>query len=104
MPGLLLAGDAAGFIDPMTGDGLHFAIKGAELAASAALEALAHGPKEAHVALAVARRRAFAGKHLFNRTLRRLVDSSMLGLVAAGARVAPDFVRAAIRIAGDVPR
>src|SRR4029077_10537915 len=24
MPGLLLAGDAAGFIDPMTGDGLRF--------------------------------------------------------------------------------
>ena len=32
-PGLLLAGDAAGFIDPMTGDGLRFALMGAELAA-----------------------------------------------------------------------
>ena len=31
-PGLLLAGDAAGFIDPMTGDGLRFALVGAELA------------------------------------------------------------------------
>ena len=29
MPGLLLAGDAAGFIDPMTGDGLRFAFRGA---------------------------------------------------------------------------
>ena len=36
--GLLLAGDAAGFIDPMTGDGLRFAIRGGELAADAALE------------------------------------------------------------------
>src|SRR6185503_8471347 len=36
VPGLLLAGEAAGFIDPMTGDGLRFAIRGAELAASAA--------------------------------------------------------------------
>ena len=27
-PGLLLAGDAAGFIDPMTGDGMRFAIRG----------------------------------------------------------------------------
>ena len=28
-PGLLLAGDAAGFIDPITGDGLRFALLGA---------------------------------------------------------------------------
>ena len=41
--GLLLAGDAAGFIDPMTGDGLRFAIRGGELAAFAALDALASG-------------------------------------------------------------
>src|SRR3954468_16669273 len=41
--GLLLAGDAGGFIDPMTGDGLRFAIRGAELAASAAIEALTRG-------------------------------------------------------------
>ena len=32
--GLLLAGDAAGFIDPMTGDGLRYALVGAELAAA----------------------------------------------------------------------
>ena len=35
-PGLLLAGDAAGFIDPMTGDGLNLAFGGARLAASIA--------------------------------------------------------------------
>ena len=40
-PGLLLAGDAAGFIDPMTGDGLRLALAGAELAAAVALEVLA---------------------------------------------------------------
>ena len=39
--GLLVAGDAAGFIDPMTGDGLLFAVRGGELAAEAALEAVA---------------------------------------------------------------
>ena len=36
VPGLLLAGDAAGFVDPMTGDGLRFALRGAELAADVA--------------------------------------------------------------------
>jgi flavin-dependent dehydrogenase len=104
MPGLLLAGDAAGFIDPMTGDGLRFAIAGAELAASAALDGLASGPDRAHHMLAAARRQAFARKQVFNRALRRLVDSPILPLVARGAGVAPGVVRAAIRIAGDVPR
>ena len=41
--GLLLAGDAGGFVDPMTGDGLRFAIRGGELAGLAALRVLRHG-------------------------------------------------------------
>jgi menaquinone-9 beta-reductase len=53
--GLLLAGDAAGFIDPMTGDGLRFAIRGGELAALAALEALEHGWRGVHAGVAAAR-------------------------------------------------
>ena len=40
-PGLLLAGDASGFIDPMTGDGLRLALAGAELAAAVTLNVLA---------------------------------------------------------------
>ena len=43
LPGMLLAGDAAGFVDPMTGDGLRFAIRGGELAAHAALAELETG-------------------------------------------------------------
>ena len=43
VPGLLLAGDAAGFIDPMTGDGLHLAVRGGWLAAGEALHALETG-------------------------------------------------------------
>ena len=41
--GLLLAGDAAGFVDPMTGDGLHLAMRGAVLAAREALSSLETG-------------------------------------------------------------
>jgi flavin-dependent dehydrogenase len=59
MPGLLLAGDAAGFIDPMTGDGLRFALRGAELAAAEALRALETGDLNVHIQLAAARRREF---------------------------------------------
>jgi flavin-dependent dehydrogenase len=42
-PGLLLAGEAAGFVDPMTGDGLRFAFRGGELAADAALREISSG-------------------------------------------------------------
>jgi flavin-dependent dehydrogenase len=43
-PGWLLAGDAAGFIDPFTGEGLHRAFVSAELAATAVLGHLAGDP------------------------------------------------------------
>jgi len=100
--GLLLAGDAAGFIDPMTGDGLRFAIHGGELAASAALDALAEGWAGVHARLAERRRREFGGKWRFNRALRALVASP--GAVVAAAAVAPlapSVLRAIISRAGD---
>jgi flavin-dependent dehydrogenase len=100
--GLLLAGDAAGFIDPMTGDGLSFALRGAELAAAAALRALEHGWAGVHAQLAADRRRAFAGKWRFNRALRSLVASpSAVRTAAAAARIVPGAVRAIIARAGD---
>jgi menaquinone-9 beta-reductase len=39
-PGYLLVGDAAGFFDPFTGEGVHRALRGAELAAAAVERAL----------------------------------------------------------------
>jgi flavin-dependent dehydrogenase len=100
--GLLLAGDAAGFIDPMTGDGLGFATHGGELAAAAALRALEHGWSGVHAWLAGERRRAFAGKWRFNRALRALVASPRaVGAAALGARLAPAVMRAIIARAGD---
>lgn len=100
--GLLLAGDAAGFIDPMTGDGLRFAVRGGELAAAAALDALEHGWNGVHARLRASREREFASKWRFNRTLRTLV-SSRAGVRAAsvGARFAPGIVRRLIVEAGD---
>jgi menaquinone-9 beta-reductase len=101
-PGLLLAGDAAGFIDPMTGDGLRFAIRGAELAAAAALRELATG-QAMHRELAVRRRQEFAGKWRLNRALRALVASPRgVGLAAAVAVQWHAPVRTLIAMAGDV--
>jgi flavin-dependent dehydrogenase len=100
--GLLLAGDAAGFVDPMTGDGLCFAIRGAELAAHSALTALEHGWTGVHGRLAYQRRVTFAGKWRFNRAVRALVASPpAVAIAAAGARVAPSVLRQAIAYAGD---
>lgn len=100
--GLLLAGDAAGFIDPMTGDGLRFAIRGAELAAAAALRELETGAAT-HRALARERMREFGGKWRLNRTLRALVASPR-GIDMAAALMsrwgAP--LRSLIAVSGDV--
>jgi len=100
--GLLFAGDAAGFIDPMTGDGLRFAVQGGELAAAAALRALEHGWTGVHARLAADRRRAFASKWRFNRALRALVSSAgAIDAAAVVTRVAPGILRAVIARAGD---
>ncbi len=103
-PGLLLAGDAAGFIDPMTGDGLRLALQGGELAAAVTLAVLAGelSPAAAHVELARRRHAAFAAKWRFNRTLRSLVTSPH-GVVGAAvlARAVPSVFASVIRYAGD---
>ena len=100
--GLLFAGDAAGFIDPMTGDGLRFAVQGGELAAAAALQALEHGWTGVHARLARDRRRAFASKWRFNRALRALVSSARaIDAAAVATRLAPGILRAVIARAGD---
>jgi flavin-dependent dehydrogenase len=104
VPGLLLAGDAAGFVDPMTGDGLRFAIRGAQFAAEEALNALEHGWTHTHERLAARRKREFSTKWRFNRTLRRMFASPS-GVAAAerGASMVPWLARHAIRYAGDIP-
>jgi menaquinone-9 beta-reductase len=102
LDGLLLAGDAAGFVDPMTGDGLRFAVQGGALAAAAALDALQHGWSGVHARLASQRRRAFAAKYRLNRALRALVGSpASIGLATTAVRVMPGVLRAVILRAGD---
>jgi flavin-dependent dehydrogenase len=100
--GLILAGDAAGFVDPMTGDGLRFAVSGGELAAQAALAALEHGWNGVHAELKRRRRAEFGAKWRFNRALRALVASPLaLKSTEASARLAPGLIRRIIARAGD---
>ena len=102
-PGLLLAGDAAGFVDPMTGDGLHLAMQSALLAADEISRVLVDG--QFHTAvwrLAKARHARLGAKLRFDRLVCRLVESpAALTVASRGARVFPDLVRRAVVYAGD---
>lgn len=82
--GVLFVGDAAGFFDPFTGEGVFAALRGAELAAATAVRALGAGDcsREALAAYALARRRAFAGKERVTRALQLVVARRPLANLA----------------------
>ena len=103
--GVLLAGDAAGFIDPMTGDGMRLALHGGELVAAVAAEVLAGrlGHDAAVPALAARRRAAFATKWRFNRGLRAVVGlDPALRAATLAARAWPAPFEALVRYAADI--
>lgn len=104
--GLLLVGDASGFIDPMTGDGIHLALRGAETAVAVAGDVLDGrlAISDAHRLFADRLRHRLGRKRTFNRSLRALVGSpSAVRASALGARVWPAAFHAVIRYAGDAP-
>jgi geranylgeranyl reductase family protein len=68
-PGWMLIGDAAGFVDPFTGEGIHRALRSARAAASAIL-----GDGDPAAAYRGERRRAFAAKS----TLTWLIQAFLL--------------------------
>jgi flavin-dependent dehydrogenase len=82
--GVLLLGDAAGFYDPFTGEGIYTALRGAELAAEAIVRARRAGDVAAAApAYRRARRAAFADKQWVTRALQLLIAHRRLANAAA---------------------
>lgn len=73
-PGAALVGDACGYVDPMTGEGIFFALRGAELLAAAIAETFEGGSELAALKRYVrARRREIAPKLAFSLLLQRAI-------------------------------
>jgi menaquinone-9 beta-reductase len=81
--GWVLVGDAAGFLDPFTGEGLHRAIVSAELASDAIGAALATGDSRALFAYDRAMRARFGAKDVVSRVVHAfLVRPPLFGYAA----------------------
>jgi flavin-dependent dehydrogenase len=102
--GVLLVGDAAGFYDPFTGEGVFTALRSAELAAATIVQALRAGDVSA-AALAGyqrARRAAFAGKERVTRALQAIISRRRLATWTCRALARrPALLDALLGVIGD---
>jgi len=101
-PGALLVGDAAGFYDPFTGEGVTLALRSAELAAEAADRFFRSSSLTALREYDRARHAATRHKFLFNRLVQVVVGRPWLAN-AVVKRLArrPDIAHRMVSIAGD---
>ncbi len=100
-PGVLLVGDAAGFYDPFTGEGVTLALRSAEIAAAVAHEALVGRRADLRE---YDRRRHAATRHKFrlNRLLQRVIAYPALAdAVARKLARRKDLADRLVGIAGD---
>jgi menaquinone-9 beta-reductase len=101
--GALLVGDAAGYFDPFTGQGIHRALRGAELAAGAVDRALREGGGGTAALREYARaaRRAFAGGEALQHAIEAVVSRPrLLRAVLPVLKMTP-LGDGIVRLAGD---
>ena len=102
--GVMLVGDAAGFYDPFTGEGVFTGLRSAELAAETATTALRAGDCSAPTLAAYtrARRAAFAGKERLTRALQLVIRHRRLAnLTARILARRPDLLDHVLGVIGD---
>ena len=102
--GVALVGDAAGFYDPFTGEGLYTALRSAELLAEVAHAALRAGDcsRAALAHYARARRTAFRGKARLTRALQTVIGHRRLADHAARLLARrPALLEAVMGVLGD---
>jgi len=102
-PNVLLAGDAAGYFDPFTGQGIHQALRSAELAAPRIAELLERpdddGPLRRY---ARSLRREVRPVRLFQRIVEKVMDGKRSRPVAVrGLKALPWYADRVVRVAGD---
>ncbi len=100
-PGAVLVGDAAGFYDPFTGEGVTLALRSAELAAQVAHGVLGGGGADFREYDRL-RHEATRDKFRLNRLLQRIVAwPALADAVAARLARRPDLADRLVGIAGD---
>jgi flavin-dependent dehydrogenase len=102
--GVMLVGDAAGFYDPFTGEGVFTALRSAELATETVTHALRAGDVSAAVLAGYerARRQAFVGKERVTRALQAVIRHRRVANAACRALARrPGLLDALLGVFGD---
>ena len=102
--GAALVGDACGFVDPLTGEGLFFAMRGAELLAADLDRALHEGRSDRRALrhYALSRRREFGPRYTAARLLQRgLAHPRVVGAVHGLLAARPGLADLVVSVTGD---
>lgn len=105
--GAVLVGDAATFINPFTGEGVYFALRGAQLAAETIGQALAQGDVSRYrlKRYDAARRRELLPRYQLCDAVQRVVHSpAVLGWAAERLRRSQPLTEVLLRTVGDLAR